>query len=104
LCLTLTISGGAERRPLDAVGYARHERDLMGCKSPVCKPGTVVMTESQIPAEGKGGTARDRPEEAWAQSYEPTNRNGIQGQVPGQVSTTWRSPGFGGHGKCRGCV
>ncbi len=24
--------------------YARHGRDLMGCKSPVCKPVTVVMT------------------------------------------------------------
>lgn len=68
--------------------YARHGRDLMGWKSPVWKPGTVVRTESQILAEGKGGTARDRLEEAGAQSYEPTDRNGIQGQVSGQVSTT----------------
>jgi len=34
---------------------------------------------AQILAEGKGGTARDRPEEAGAQNYEPTNRNSIQG-------------------------
>ena len=45
--------------------------------------GTVEKTEPQILAEGKGGTARDRPKEAGAQSYEPTNRNGIQGPVSG---------------------
>jgi len=38
------------------------------------------------------------------QSYEPTNRNSIQGWVSGQVSTTWQSPGFGRYGKCCGCI
>ncbi len=63
--------------------YARHGRDLMGCKSPVCKPVTVVMTGTKILAESKGGSARTRLEEAGAQSYEPTDRNGIQGRVSG---------------------
>ena len=43
---------------------------------------------TQVLAEGKGGTARDRLKEAGAQSDEPTNRNSIQGPVSGQVSTT----------------
>jgi len=38
------------------------------------------------------------------QSYEPTNRNSIQGQVSRQVSTTLRSLGFRRYGKCCGCV
>ena len=35
-------------------------------------------------AEGKGGTARDRPKEAGVQSYEPTNKNSIQAESPGK--------------------
>jgi len=46
----------------------------------------MLNTLAQVLAEGKGGTARDRPKEAGVQSYEPTNRNSIQGRVSGQVS------------------
>ena len=64
--------------------YARHGRDLMGCESPVCEPCASWFEErTQTLADGKGGTARDRLEEAGVQSYEPTNRNGIQGRVSG---------------------
>jgi len=40
---------------------------------------------AQVPAEGKGGTARDRPEEAVASKRcaEPTNRNSLQGGFSG---------------------
>ena len=51
-------------------------------------PAIVLCTFAQVLAEGKGGTVRDRPKEAGAQSDEPTNRNSIQGRVPGQVSHT----------------
>ena len=51
-------------------------------------PASVLGTFAQVLAEGKGGTARDRLEEAGVQSDEPTNRNSIQGPVSGQVSTT----------------
>ena len=51
-------------------------------------PVNVFNMLMKILADGKGGTARDRPEEARVQSYEPTNRNSIQGPVSGQVSTT----------------
>lgn len=61
---------------------------LWGASPLYVNPGTVEMTEPQILAEGKGVPARDRPEEAGVQSYEPTNRNGIQGPASGQVSTT----------------
>ena len=47
-----------------------------------------VSTLTQVLAKGKGGTARNRPKEAGAQSCEPTNRNSIQGPVSGLVSTT----------------
>ena len=46
-------------------------------------PASVFGTFAQVLAEGKGGTARDRPKEAGAQSDEPTNRNSIQGRVSG---------------------
>ena len=46
-------------------------------------PASVVNTFAQVLAEGKGGTVRDRLEEAGVQSDEPTNRNSIQGRVSG---------------------
>ncbi len=59
----------------------------MGCKSPVREPCSRSGTLAEVLAEGKGGIVRDRLKEAGVQSYEPTNRNGIQGQVSGEVST-----------------
>jgi len=38
---------------------------------------------AEVLAVGKGGIVRDRLKEAGAQSYEPTNRNSIQGLVSG---------------------
>ena len=35
-------------------------------------PASVLWTFAQVLAEGKGGTARDRPKEVGAQSYEPS--------------------------------
>ena len=35
-------------------------------------PASEFCTFAQVPAEGKGGTARDRPEEAGVQSDEPS--------------------------------
>jgi hypothetical protein len=32
---------------------------------------------TEVLAENKGGTVRDRPKEVGAQNYEPTNRNSI---------------------------
>ncbi len=60
--------------------YARHGRELMGCKSPVresnhCRGDRVI----KVLAEGKGVSVRRGLEEAGAQSYEPTDRNSIQG-------------------------
>ena len=51
-------------------------------------PKKRAISGTQTLAEGKSETARFRLEEAGVQNYEPTNRNGIQGQVSGQVSTT----------------
>ena len=56
--------------------------------SPLYMNPVNVQTLTKVLAEGKGGTARNRPEEARVQNYEPTNRNSIQGLVSGQVSTT----------------
>ena len=39
---------------------------------------------NQVLADGKGVSARRGLEEARAQSYEPTNRNSIQGHYPGK--------------------
>jgi len=63
----------------------------MGCKSPVYESRYYQKIVAKILAEGKGDLARDGLKEAGAQvselarlrSYEPTNRNGIQGPVFG---------------------
>ncbi len=56
---TAAVQQRPARRRLHAVVYARHGRELMGCKSPVREP-----MLSQVPAQGKGGRATDRLEEA----------------------------------------
>ena len=69
--------------------YARHGRELMGCKSPVRRIQSLPFGgDTKVLADGKGVSARRGLKEARAQSYEPTNRNSIQGRVTGQVSTT----------------
>jgi len=85
--------------------YARHGHELMGCKSPVlesshCREDRV----KQVLAEGKGVSARRGLEEAGAQSYEPTNRNSIQGRHPDKSAQHDEVHGFRRNGKCCGCV
>jgi len=63
--------------------YARRGRELMGCKSPVREFRHHRKMVMKALAEGKGETARFGLKEAGVQSYEPTNRNSIQGQVSG---------------------
>ena len=62
---------------VDAVVYARHGRDLMGCKSPVYEPRYYQEIVTKVLAEGKGESAGVGLKEAGVQNYEPTNRNGI---------------------------
>ena len=57
--------------------------NLWGASPLYVNPASVNFTFAQVLAEGKGGTARNRPEEAGAQSDEPTNRNSIRGRVSG---------------------
>ena len=45
--------------------------------------GNVFSTLTKVLAEGKGVSVRKGLKEARAQSYEPTNRNSIQGPVSG---------------------
>jgi hypothetical protein len=59
-------------RRLQALVYARHGRELMGCKSPVRESCQWHLALTQVLAEGKGGTARDRLVEAGAQSDKPS--------------------------------
>ena len=85
--------------------YARHVRELMGCKSPVlesshCRDDRV----KQVLAEGKGVSARRGLEEAGAQSYEPTDRNGIQGHNLDKSAPHDEVHGLRRSGKCCGCV
>ncbi|MBW2663926.1 MAG: hypothetical protein JRD93_18595 [Deltaproteobacteria bacterium] len=62
--------------------YARHGRELMGCTLYV-NPVNVLNRLAKVLAEGKGVSVRKGLKEAGVQSYEPTDRNSIQGQVPG---------------------
>ena len=52
-------------------------KGLWGSSSLYVNPVNMLNILTKVLAEGKGGTARDRPEEARVQSYEPTVRNGI---------------------------
>jgi len=51
--------------------------NLWGVSPLYVNPVNVLIRLTKVLAEGKGGTVRDRLEEAGAQSYEPTNRNSI---------------------------
>jgi len=53
------VRGASLSDPLDGEVYARHGRELMGCKSPVREP-----MVAQVLANGKGGRATDRLKEA----------------------------------------
>ena len=57
--------------------------NLWGVSPLYVNPVNIVNILTKILAEDKGGTARDRLKEVGVQSYEPTNRNGIQGPVSG---------------------
>ena len=57
--------------------------NLWGGSPLYVNPVNVLDTLTKVLAEDKGGTARDRLKEVGVQSYEPTNRNGIQGPVSG---------------------
>ena len=46
--------------------------NLWGVSPLYVNPVNVLITLTKVLAEGKGGTVRDRLEEAGAQSYEPT--------------------------------
>ena len=72
--------------------YARHGRELMGCPldpiqgkgSPLyVNPVNVLNTLTKVLADGKGISVRGCLKEARVQSYEPTDRNSIQGPVSG---------------------
>ena len=62
---------------VEAIGTPGMGVNLWGASPLYVNPNTVVRRGTQVLAEGKGGTARNRPKEAGAQSYEPTNRNSI---------------------------
>ena len=86
------------KKPHDEHNAGRQARLAAVACTPLCTPGMGVNLWGESPlyvnpvnvkaltkvlAEGKGGTVRDRLEEARVQSCEPTNRNGIQGPVSG---------------------
>ncbi len=58
------VTGAACLRPVNWQVYARHGRELMGCKSPMCEPGQGHRTLTQTLADGKGGVVRPCPKEA----------------------------------------
>ena len=65
--------------PLKRQVYARHGRELMGCKSPVRESESVHTNGCYHKCEPK---ARAYP------GRDPGNRNRIQGSVSGRVGTT----------------
>jgi hypothetical protein len=57
--------------------------NLWGASPLYVSPVNMLNILTKVLAEDKGGTAMDRLKEVGVQSYEPTNRNGIQGPVSG---------------------
>ena len=57
--------------------------NLWGVSPLYGNPVNGLITLTKVLAEGKGIVARRCLKEARVQSYEPTNRNGIQGPVSG---------------------
>ncbi len=58
--------------------------NLWGASPLYVNPITVVRQDTKVLADGKGVSARRGLKEARVQSYEPTNRNSIQGRHPGK--------------------
>jgi hypothetical protein len=75
--------------------YARHGRELMGCKSPVCESGKCVEHITKVLAEGKGGTVRDRPEEASGKAMSRRTEMAYKAQSPGKVAPHTKAQGSG---------
>jgi len=91
----LLRSGSVAKVPLKAVVYARHGREFMGCKSPMCESCRCRKTLTQTLADGKGVSVRKGLKaersarlaegksdplgsvQPRVQNYEPTNRNSI---------------------------
>jgi len=78
--------------------------NLWGASPLYENPVTVVRQGKSVLADGKGVSARRGLEEAGAQSYEPTDRNSIQGHHPGKSAPHDEVHGFRRSGKCCGCV
>jgi hypothetical protein len=57
--------------------------NLWGASPLYVSPVNMLNILTKVLAEDKGGTAMDRLKEVGVQSYEPTNRNSIQGPVSG---------------------
>ena len=57
--------------------------NLWGVSPLYANPANMLDILAKVLVEGKGGIVRDRLKEAGVQSYEPTDRNSIQGQVSG---------------------
>ena len=51
-------------RPLDLLVYARHGRELMGCKSPVREPMVSILMDTTKSTSRRQGREGDRPSEA----------------------------------------
>lgn len=67
---------------LNGLVCARNGRELMGLKSSVCDPHYYDFMVAKVLSEGKGVIVRWGLKEAGMQSYEPTDRNSVQGPVP----------------------
>ena len=72
--------------------------NLWGVSPLYVNPVNVLITLTKVLAEGKGGTVRDRLEEAGAQSYEPTNpaeSGTYKAQSPGKSAQRDEARGSG---------
>jgi hypothetical protein len=84
--------------------YARHGRELMGCLfdrsqgkgSPLyVNPVNMLNILTKVLAEGKGGTVRNRPEEASGKAMSPDFIGTYKAQSPGKSAPHDETPDSG---------
>jgi hypothetical protein len=85
ITIKFTGGNGGERncRPVERCGTPGMGVNLWGESPLYVNPVKMLNILAKVLADGKGVAARHRLKEARVQSYEPTNRNGIQGPVSG---------------------
>jgi hypothetical protein len=109
-CPNETVHGQSEPQPgsgqVERSVYARHGRELMGCKSPVGGSPSCIAKYMKTTTSPRQGRHREVGSEgSRRRRCEARNTNGIEGSLPwDELAQHSKVPWTRGSGKCRACA